>query len=157
MVRFAAILTGALATMPWAAGQAVAERPAPVGIWLTDQGDGTVEIKECGHELCGTVYSIIRLPDPSRSPLDARNEQAELRSRPLCGMPVMGGLRKVGPKKWSEGWVYDPHAGKTYAAEVTLEEPNLLSVYGYIGVRLIGRTVAWTRADAQLTKCAPPR
>src|ERR1700688_929728 len=100
------------------------------GKWLTDQGDGAVELKTCGTELCRTVYSVIRLPDPSRPPIDARNEQPERRSRPLCGMPIIGGMRKLGPERWGEGWIYDPHVGKTYAAELTLQSPNVLAVYG---------------------------
>jgi uncharacterized protein (DUF2147 family) len=136
-------------------GMAIAERSAVDGVWLTDRGDGAVELKPCGNELCGTVYSIIRLPDPSRPPIDARNEQPERRSRPLCGMPIIGGMRKLGPDKWGEGWIYDPHVGKTYGAELTLQNPNVFAIYGYVGSRLIGRTVLWTRADGQLNKCSP--
>jgi uncharacterized protein (DUF2147 family) len=134
-----------------------AEHSAVEGIWLTDQGDGAVEIKPCGEELCGTVYAIIRLPEPSRPPLDNRNERPERRSRPLCGMPVFGGMRKVGADTWDGGWIYDPNVGKTYAADLRLQGSDVLEVHGYIGVRLMGRTVLWKRAEVRPTRCVPPR
>jgi uncharacterized protein (DUF2147 family) len=138
-------------------GGARADRAAIDGVWLTDQGDGIVELKECGSAICGTVYAIIRLPNPSRPPLDARNENPELRERALCGVPIVGGMRALGADSWGEGWVYDPHTGKTYDAEITLENPNLLSIRGYLRVKLIGRTVSWTRAKGAPNRCVPPQ
>jgi uncharacterized protein (DUF2147 family) len=137
-------------------GAARADPAAVDGVWLTDQEDGAVVLKECGSAICGTVYAIMRLPNPSRQPLDARNENPELRERPLCGMQIVGGMRAVGADNWGEGWVYDPHTGKTYDAEMTLENPNLLSIRGYLGIKLIGRTVSWTRAKGAPSRCVPP-
>lgn len=153
----ASLLACSIVILLAAHGMATAEQLSSVDdVWLTDQGDGTVELKPCGNELCGTVYSILGLPDPSRPPIDARNEQPDRRSRPLCGMPIVGGMRKLGPGKWGDGWIYDPHVGKTYAAELALQSPNTLSVYGYVGLRFIGRTVLWTRVEGRLQKCSPP-
>jgi len=156
MKPVAALLAGALIVAPWTAAAADAERPALDGIWLTDQGDGTVEILECGNLLCGSVYSIIRLPNPSRPPLDARNEDPALQSRPLCGMPIFGAMQRLEPDKWGDGWLYDPHDGKTYRADLTLESTNQLAVHGYVGITLLGRTVYWTRMPGQVDKCSPP-
>jgi len=157
-VKYAtALLATALLIAPRIVAAADAERSALDGIWLTDQGDGTVDIAECGDRLCGSIYSIIRLPDPSRPPLDARNEDPALRSRPLCGIPIFGGMQRLEPGKWGDGWIYDPHDGKTYHADLTLESPNQLAVHGHVGVSLLGRTVYWTRMPDQVSKCLPPR
>src|SRR5580698_1929387 len=59
------------------------------GIWLTAERDGHVEIKPCGDALCGYIATIL---DPAVPP-DARdlyNEDSKLRSRPICGLKILG-------------------------------------------------------------------
>lgn len=148
----ATMLASALA----AAGQVVAaERADFTGVWLTDKGDGATEIRPCGDGLCGYIYSILAVPDPSLPVRDNRNEKAELRKRPLCGLQIMGGLKKVSSDAWGDGWVYDPETGKSYSVEITLAGKTL-AVRGYIGTKLMGKTVQWSRAASAPRKCSPP-
>jgi uncharacterized protein (DUF2147 family) len=132
-----------------------AERADFTGIWLTDKGDGAAEIRPCGEGLCGYIYAILSVPDPSLPQRDNRNEKPELRKRPLCGLQVLGGLKKVSADAFGDGWVYDPETGKSYSVEITLQG-QALSVRGYIGTKLMGKTVQWTRTAATPKKCAPP-
>ena len=139
-----------------AAGQvAAAERADFTGVWLTDKGDGATEIRPCGEQLCGYVYSILAVPDPSLPVRDNRNEKVELRKRPLCGLQILGGLKKVSADAWGDGWVYDPETGKSYSVEITLDGKTL-AVRGYIGTKLMGKTVQWSRVASAPKKCSPP-
>ena len=47
--------------------------------------------------------------------------------------------------EWVDGSIYDPKTGKTYSCKMTLKGNDKLSVRGYIGISLIGRTDVWTR------------
>jgi len=133
----------------------VAERADFTGFWITDKGDGAAEIKPCGEGLCGYIYSILSVPDPSLPQRDNRNEKPELRKRPLCGLQVLGNLKRVSADAFGEGWVYDPETGKSYSVEITLEG-RTLSVRGYVGTKMLGKTVQWTRAASAPKKCSPP-
>jgi len=126
---------------------------SPIGYWLTDKQDGIVEIESCGDDLCGYARAILSAPEPNKPLVDGYNEDARLRSRPLCGLPIMGNLRRLSADTWGDGWVYDPHRGKTYDLEITLKQPDVLSLRGYIGVKLVGQTVVWTRARPGFTRC----
>jgi uncharacterized protein (DUF2147 family) len=148
-----AIAILALATMWNVDARAAASDAGVTGIWMTDDGDGAVEIRACGKDLCGYIYSILRLPDPSRPALDDRNANAELRSRPLCGMQVIGGVHAASPGQWSGGWIYDPKVGKTYGLDLTLQGREL-SVHGYLQGLFLGRTVMWTPPSAPPRRCA---
>jgi uncharacterized protein (DUF2147 family) len=126
------------------------------GIWMTDDGDGAVEIRPCGASLCGHIYAILRLPHPELPAIDANNTNAAQRGRPLCGLQVIGGLHADAPAQWSGGWIYDPKVGKTYGLDLTLQGDQL-SVHGTLQGTFLGRTVTWTRAATPPRKCAPPR
>jgi uncharacterized protein (DUF2147 family) len=136
--------------------RAAASDSGVTGIWMTDDGDGAVEIRPCGNDLCGHIYAILRLPDPSRPALDDRNTNAALRSRPLCGMQVIGGLHAAAPGQWNGGWIYDPKVGKTYGLDVTLHDRQL-SVHGYLQGLFLGRTVTWNRPATPPGKCVAPK
>jgi uncharacterized protein (DUF2147 family) len=124
------------------------------GIWLGHEGDCHIEIKPCGRALCGYIISIL---DPAVPPdsSDILNEAVELRSRPICGLQVLGNLKNQGAA-WGGCWVYDPRAGKTYDAEVKLKDANTLAVHGYLGMKLLGETKLWMRAGKGIRRCSRP-
>src|SRR4051812_18067840 len=66
-----------------------AERTDFTGIWMSDKGDGATELRACGEGLCGYIYSILVVPDPSMPLRDNRNTKPELRNRALCGLQVL--------------------------------------------------------------------
>ena len=126
--------------------------PDVSGIWLGHDRDGHVEIRPCGQFLCGYIISII---DPSLppNPRDIYNEKVEQRSRPICGLQVLGNLKNEGDS-WSDGWVYDPRRGKTFDVDVWLKGPDTLAVRGYMGIRVLSETKIWTRAGKNVPRCA---
>lgn len=125
------------------------------GIWLNDLRDGQIEIKPCGQARCGYVVSILD-PTIPPNPHDIYNENPNLRTRPLCGLQILGDLKDDGDA-W-EGWVYDPHPdrGRTYSVEVKLQDPNTLIVHGYLGVKLLGETRLWIRDNKNFHRCLRP-
>jgi uncharacterized protein (DUF2147 family) len=135
---------------------ATTDRNAFTGYWMSDKGDGATEIRPCGEGLCGYIYSILVLPDPSKPARDNNNVKPELRNRPLCGLQGLGSLKRVADDAFGDGWVYDPETGKQYSVEITLKGKTL-AVRGYVGTKFMGKTVEWSRAASAPPKCSPPK
>ena len=74
----------------------------PIGVWLDDTGRGAVEIKPCGTNLCGSIYW---LQEPisattGRPVTDAYNPDSAKRTRAVCGLQVIGGVKPQGDGNW---------------------------------------------------------
>src|SRR5688572_29423915 len=114
------LTAGPAATAPAGEGP-----PSEQGLWYNHSGKGSVEIRPCGESgrdadrLCGF---IVWLKDPNNKrgqPLtDGYNEDPRKRTRPICGLPVLGQLRPMSDGSWDEGWVYDPEQGKSFDAAI---------------------------------------
>lgn len=133
---------------------AQAAPPALSGVWLDDTGEGAVEIIPCGDRLCGRIVWLKAPTDKAGQPLtDGYNPEAAKRRRPICGLQVIGNLRRVGGDVWDAGWIYDPKDGKSYDVEIRPKGEKLL-VTGYLGVKFLSESFLWTRAPAALPRCA---
>jgi uncharacterized protein (DUF2147 family) len=140
------------------ASAAAAQGWAPQGVWLTDDGDGAVEIFDCGTHLCGrVVWQKSALRADGSPDIDDRNPNPALRQRPICGLQIIGDLAPSDPATWNGGWVYDPDSGKTYHAKLTMEGGDRLRLRGYIGIPLLGESQLWRRAPADSPLCRPSR
>ena len=125
-----------------------------VGIWIDHTGRGAVEVSRCGAALCGHIVWLEKTTDAKGRPLtDGFNPNQSLRNRPICGLQIIGDAKPMSDGAFDNGWIYDPEEGKRYTVEVRLTAPNKLSVLGYLGLKLLGETYAWTRAPATLVKC----
>lgn len=153
-------LTFALALVPaFGAAASSAAGDAIVGRWQTEDEDGNrdsiVEITRRGETYVGRVvwvkYTVYPDDDPrgwaGRPVVDRENPDPALRTRPLLGVDVLKGLRFDG-EGWSEGEIYSPRKGTTYAARAWLEAEATLKIRGYVGTPWLGRTVTWRRAPA---------
>lgn len=76
---------------------------------------------------------------------DRKNPDAKLRNRDVVGLTILNNLTFDGSYTWDDGTIYDPKNGKTYSCKVSLQTPDKLSVRGYIGISMFGRTETWTR------------
>ncbi len=147
-----ALLFGLAAAM--AAGATAEEARGITGRWLSGQGDGVIEIYECGASgLCGKLVWLKEPLENGVPAVDSRNPDASRRKQPICGLIMLGGFHQAGPNHWEDGWIYDPSSGKTYHATMTLESPTILQLRGYVGIPLFGETQTWTRADPKLSSC----
>ena len=113
-----------------------------IGVW--DTGDGAhVQIYTRDGKYHG---KFIRFDEePPNGGLDAENPDPELRDRPLVGTDFILNFEYDGTK-WRHGRIYNPENGKQYKADLELKD-GVLKVRGWIGVRLLGRTVEWTRTN----------
>ncbi len=139
-------------------------RPAPaaadpkeVGVWYDDTGKGAVKIEICTPTtLCGKIYWLKEpMADDGKPKIDRFNPEPTMRTRPICGMPVLGDLEKISDGGFDNGWVYDPKEGKSYSVALDLVGPDTLKVTGYKGMRFLGKSFIWTRAPVDLPSCAP--
>ncbi len=57
------------------------------------------------------------------------------------------------------GWIYDPKVGKSYSSALRLSGNDQLTVTGYLGVKMLGKSFTWRRAPSDLPRCegAPPK
>lgn len=120
------------------------------GLWLTEEGDGIVRIAPCAADaesLCGRlVWVEAPLNDQNRLELDDENPEAELRTRPILGLPILQGFpMEPNGGVFESGTIYDPNNGKTYSCKITPDGPETLKIRGFIGVSLLGRTTMWRR------------
>jgi uncharacterized protein (DUF2147 family) len=120
----------------------------PIGLWWVEGGAAQVEIRDCGASLCGRVVWLRSPFGFDGCPLrDGENPDPALRKRRVLGLEMLRGLRPDTrrPGRWRGGEVYDPGSGSTYRASITQTQADRLSVRGYIGLELLGRTATWIR------------
>jgi uncharacterized protein (DUF2147 family) len=118
-----------------------AQQNGVLGYWK-EPGGSVIHVEACGGEVCAVLSSIS--PDaPAR--VDAHNPDQSLRGRSLCGLRIGEGFRLTTPTRAEGGKLYDPKSGRTYRGQMdgTSEE---LSLRGFVGVPLFGRTEKWRRA-----------
>ncbi len=118
---------------------------AIVGVWLTQDEDGKIEIYKKEGKYYGKLIWGKELKDADgKLKLDKENPDKELRSRTLKGLVLLKGFIYNGDNEWEKGKIYDPQNGKTYNCTMELSGDEL-KVTGYIGFSWIGRTVTWTK------------
>lgn len=127
------------------------EHDPVIGTWKTideeiNEPTSLVQITASDSELRGTVIRLLPV---------TRGENIthctlctdERRNQPIVGMVIMKGLKRDKPGHWSGGEILDPEEGKVYKVRITTEDGKTLTVRGYIGLPLLGRTQIWQRAD----------
>ncbi len=112
------------------------------GKWLTADKTGFVEIYKRGALYYGKIVGGNNGADS----LDSKNPKPELRTRPLLGLDILKGLKFKGENDWGDGNIYDPRSGNEYNLFISLEDASTLSLRGYVGISLFGRTEKWARA-----------
>lgn len=85
---------------------------------------------------------------------DVRNSDPQLRGRSLCGPQLGSGFTPVDSGHAEGGQIYDPKAGKTFSAAMTLDG-NTLRLRGFVGVKLFGRTEIWKWVNEAPAPCKP--
>lgn len=130
--------SAALAVTLLASGPALAANE-PFGVWVNDTGRGAIEIKDCGGKLCGHVVWI-------KDTSDAQG----------CGRQIIGDLVSTGDGVWGgdNAWIYSPEKKKNYNVEVTPLADGTLKVKGYAGISFLSKTMIWTKAPSDLTRCS---
>jgi uncharacterized protein (DUF2147 family) len=116
---------------------------SPVGLWLTPDDHGQIEVFACGSKLCGRIVTSDKLrADPGLK--DAANKDPALRDRPLKGLVIMTGFNG-GPARWTGGAIYRPQDGGAYQGTIDLIDARTLKLKGCI-VAPLCQTQVWKRA-----------
>jgi uncharacterized protein (DUF2147 family) len=120
--------------------------PDIVGVWKTyDDATGrpaaVVRIFVERDAYVGRVEQVLDPEAPSRCPkcTGARHDQ------PIVGMLILTGLRRV-DERYAGGEILDPDDGQVYRVEARLiDHGRRLSLRGYIGLPIFGRSQVWQR------------
>jgi len=116
-----------------------------VGIWLTPNGQGQVQVYKEGDKYFGRIIWLKEPNGPKGNPkTDANNPDPLFKTKLLIGAVVLRNFI-YDDGEWNSGRIYDPQNGKDYKCYLKLKDPKTLSVRGYIGFSLFGRTEVWTR------------
>ncbi len=144
----------ALAAALFVADPSSASAQDITGHWLTEDGEGVIEIRPCGEQRCGR---ITWMKDPKgkdgKPPIDANNPDPNLRSRRICGLQIINGLKAQGDGSWADGQVYNPDDGKTYGMKMRREGADMIKAHGYLGFELFGKSQDWRRAPKNIGTC----
>jgi len=126
--------------------------PSPIGTWLTAGGESQVKVEQCSVALCGRIVWLKNpLGADGKAAIDSENPDPRLRARPLMGLTILNGFAQSAGESniWNGGTIYDPADGRTYSCKFTVIDADTLSVRGYVGFSLLGRTQTWTRVEGK--------
>jgi len=121
-------------------------KDAIVGKWLNASEEGQIMIYKTGDKYSGKLIWL-KNPETEKGDVkrDIKNPNVQQRSRPLIGIQILQNFVYSRKGIWEDGSVYDPKTGKTYSCRISLVNNDRLSIRGYVGVSLLGRTEIWQR------------
>lgn len=130
---------------------AQAEEGVPSGLWknvddVSGKPRALIRITEVNGVLQGRIEKVFPGPAEDPNPQCDKCEGAN-KGAPVIGLTILSGLQKDGDQ-YSGGEILDPDNGKVYRSKVhLLEGGKKLSVRGYIGVPVLGRSQTWIRQE----------
>lgn len=126
-----------------------------IGTWRsiddkTGFAKGIVQIaKEPDGTYSGTIVKTI--PRPDYTPKEVcQNCPAPYTNKPIVGLKVLTGLKPDAnnPLIYQNAQILDPLSGKVYKAKVKVSpDGRRLSMRGYVGVSMLGRSQSWFREE----------
>lgn len=118
------------------------------GYWLTKEEKAVIQVYKNGDNFEGKLVWLVDLhTGKKKEVLDDKNPEEELQNRSLLNLKNLSGF-KYDDGEWTGGNIYDPKSGKTYSAKMKLEGKDDLSLRGYVGIPLFGRTSEWKRQSS---------
>ncbi len=115
--------------------------------WYNQEKTAKIQIyKATDGYFWGKIVWLKEPMENGKPKVDKNNEEKSLRNTPLMGLPVLKKFKVASAETYEDGTIYDPKNGKTYSCKIT-HQGNKLSVRGYIGISIIGRTAEWTLAE----------
>jgi uncharacterized protein (DUF2147 family) len=122
----------------------------PVGLWktiddVTGKPRSLVRIQKQGDSYQALIEKILPIEGVVDEPNCLKCE-GDKKDKPVVGLQIMWDMKADGDTKLDGGRILDPKNGKTYKCSVHLEgDGNKLTVRGYLGISLFGRSQTWTR------------
>ena len=128
-----------------------ADDNSPVGLWKTFDDTGKtdkalVRITEQNGTLQGKIEKLILPPGVDQNPVCLKCK-GERQGQAMVGMVIVSNLKRD-KEEYGGGTIYDPEVGETYKCNIKLVDGGRkLSVRGYIGVPMLGRSQLWQRQE----------
>ena len=97
----------------------------------------------------GKIVKIHAIPNRPAISHCAKCE-GKLKNAPLLGLSILSGFEHSSEKanEYINGTIIDPLSGNIYQSKGQLNaRGNVLTLRGYVGTTLLGRTVSWIRID----------
>ena len=118
-----------------------------LGYWLNEEKDAKIQIFEEKNILVGKIVWLKEPKDEfNKWKLDKENPNEKLRNRKILGLQIINNLNWDSNKReWRGGEIYDAREGDTYSLYAKIKENGDLSLRGYIGFSLFGKTTTWTK------------
>jgi uncharacterized protein (DUF2147 family) len=151
MKKLSLLLAAMAFTFVISLGQTVrAEHGGVMQTWYTLENKSKVQIYKCGEKICG---KFIWLKEPTteegKPKIDINNEDEDARGKPIIGLVMLNDFVEDAQTAhaWTGGTIYDPENGKTYSSNMTLNDDGTLTVRGYVGLPIFGRSQEWLKAE----------
>lgn len=149
-MKHAAIAVLALLSLAFATDHARADAPANkadaiLGEWKTSNGEARVRFANEGGSYVGRVTWLKTATKDGKPVLDENNPDSSLKSRQMLGAAIVWNMHFDGEGTYVDGFLYDPEHGKTYKGKASVDGPNKLTLRGYVGIPLFGRSDSWAR------------
>ncbi|WP_111858045.1 DUF2147 domain-containing protein [Acinetobacter sp. CFCC 10889] len=124
-----------------------------VGKWRTvddKTGDSRADVrivKNSDGTYSGKIFEIRPIADKPLEP-NCKNCKGDLKNKPYVGMQIFWNFKQdpKNPNEYKNGQVLDPLSGNVYQSKVKVNDKGTrLTVRGYIGVSMLGRSATWIR------------
>lgn len=117
-------------------------------IWYNEKQTAKIQVyKGTDDKFYGKVIWLkYPLMADGRPKINGYSPKPENRNEPIIGLLILKNFKKAGKTTYEGGTVYDPETGKTYDCNLTFKGTKL-SVRGYVGFSMFGKTTVWTLAE----------
>jgi uncharacterized protein (DUF2147 family) len=117
------------------------------GKWESTDKNLIVQVYKEGGKFSG---KIIWYSDTGGKPMDygtdKRNPDPKLRNRKILGMNVLHDMAyNASTNSWEDGVIYESKNGREWNASIYIDKSGMLKVKGYWHIKLIGKTMTFTR------------
>jgi uncharacterized protein (DUF2147 family) len=147
VLKLASAAAGAVALT---LAQSSAASPTAAGVWKQIDENGKVgafvTITEEGGVFVGRLSRLFLDPGDDPNPICTECPGAR-HNQPILGLMFIEGMKQSG-LDYDGGTILDPETGKLYKASMSLDSGGArLTVRGYIGLPIFGRSQTWTRVQ----------
>jgi uncharacterized protein (DUF2147 family) len=118
------------------------------GLWYNAEKTAKIDIyKGTDGKFWGKIVWLKEPEKNGKPKTDENNPKEAQRNAPLIGLAILRHFEKDGESGYKSGEVYDPKNGKLYSCKITYNNNNTLTVRGYVGISMLGRSTTWEKAN----------